>query len=264
MWVLLFLLLLTIVIITIRDKKPRDKTNNGYIIVDNVLLDDDIRYINKCWDNLEYKRIVKFLLRYNRINDMIKTQLGEDYVLINYSYLIQNSSIHTYHRDYTSSKNYNNLEYPSYTMILYLDDSNVGLNLIPGSHIDKSLIYMQNSSVKPNIRSGTIIVFDADILHAGTKTNADRRCIQFKIIHKQDIDKLVNLNNYHVLIDKPNNKADTLAFFETFVTRHFPFIMDMNNQNIKTSFLDSRTPFQKFVSGIVFSDQEFYKPIHIK
>ena len=65
-----------------------------------------------------------------------KKIFGDDYVLINYIYMIENSSIHTYHRDYTSSRNYNNLLHPSYTMILYLDKDENELNIIPGSHLD--------------------------------------------------------------------------------------------------------------------------------
>jgi hypothetical protein len=242
-----------------------NKRERGYIVIKDVLLKDDVNYINRCWDNLDYNTIIDFLLKNDNVNDMIKRYLGKDYVLINYSYLIENSSIHTYHRDYTSSKNYNNLQQPSYTMILYLDDSNTGLNLIPGSHLDKTtLMYIKNRSIKPKVDPGSIIIFDADILHSGTKTDKKRRCIQFKIIHKQDIDKLPYLQNYHVLINKPNRKDDTLASFETFCTRHFPFLMDISNENIKTSFVEDKTFMQKIVSSIVFSDKDFYKPIRIK
>ena len=241
------------------------KRDMGYMIINDVLLTGDVNYINRCWDNLDYNKIIDFLLKHDNINDMIKRYLGKDYILIDYSYLIENSSIHTYHRDYTSSRNYNNLKNPSYTMILYLDDSNTGLNLIPGSHLEKTrLMYIKNKSIKPSVNPGSIIIFDADILHSGTKTDKKRRCIQFKIIHKQDIAKLPNLHNYHVLINKPNKKDDTLASFETFCTRHFPFLMDASNENIKTSFVEERTGVQKIISSIIFSDKDFYKPIHIK
>jgi hypothetical protein len=241
------------------------KRERGYMIINDVLLKEDVNYINVCWDNLDYNKIIDFLLKNDNIHDMIKRYLGKDYILINYSYLIENSSIHTYHRDYTSSRNYNNLQNPSYTMILYLDDSNTGLNLIPGSHLEKTrLMYMKNKSIKPNVNPGTVIIFDADILHSGTKTDKKRRCIQFKIIHKQDIDKLPSLHDYYVLINKPNIKHDVLASFETFCTRHFPFLMDISNENIKTSFVEERTGVQKIISSIIFSDKDFYKPIRIK
>lgn len=47
-------------------------------------------------------------------NRNVERRLPEDCMLIDYSYIIEDSSIHTYHRDYTSSKNCNNLKYPSY------------------------------------------------------------------------------------------------------------------------------------------------------
>ena len=51
------------------------------------------------------------------------------------------------------------------------------------------------------------IIFDADILHSGAIINNNKRrhCIQFKIIHKDDIQKLPKLLKYHVLIDKKND-----------------------------------------------------------
>ncbi len=138
----------------------------GYFIMDNLLSNNQVDLVLSYWDNHDFVSIKQFFLNNESITSKIHEILPQEYVLIDYTYIIENSSIHTFHRDYTSSKNYNNLKYPSYTMILYLDNSDTGLNIIPGSHRDNSSIYIHNQAKKLHFAPGTAVIFDADILHA--------------------------------------------------------------------------------------------------
>jgi ectoine hydroxylase-related dioxygenase (phytanoyl-CoA dioxygenase family) len=220
----------------------------------------------KKWEQKNYSEIKNFFLNNSQINYKIKNILGKDYILIDYCYLIENSAIHTYHRDYTSSMKYNNLTFPSYTMILYLDNSDTGLNVIPGSHNDNVSIYLIDRSEKLNFDAGTAILFDADILHAGTASdgnNVERHCIQFKIIHKDDLNKMPWLDNFHVLINRPNNKSLIMKNIEANLTKHLPIFMDNTQDIIKSAFSEEKTSIQKFISSLVFSNEDFYKPIRI-
>lgn len=237
----------------------------GYFIMDNLLSKNEVDLVLSYWDKGDFVFIKQFFLNNQNITSKIHEILPEEYVLIDYTYVIENSSIHTFHRDYTSSKNYNNLKYSSYTMILYLDDSDTGLNIIPGSHKDNSCIYFYNRAKKLHFIPGTAVIFDADILHAGSIVDSEvkRRCIQFKIIHKDDMDKLLSLQNYHVLINRPNNKFILLKEIESILTRHFPIFMDIFQGHIKTSFSEDKTMIQNIVSKIIFSDTDFYKPKRI-
>lgn len=237
----------------------------GYFIMDNLLSKNEVDLVLSYWDKGDFVFIKQFFLNNQNITSKIHEILPEEYVLIDYTYVIENSSIHTFHRDYTSSKNYNNLKYSSYTMILYLDDSDTGLNIIPGSHKDNSCIYFYNRAKKLHFIPGTAVIFDADILHAGSIVDSEvkRRCIQFKIIHKDDMDKLLSLQNYHVLINRPNNKFILLKEIESMLTRHFPIFMDIFQGHIKTSFSEDKTMIQNIVSKIIFSDTDFYKPKRI-
>lgn len=237
----------------------------GYFIIDNLLSDNQVDLVLSYWDERDFVSIKQFFLNNQNIISKIHEVLPQEYVLIDYTYVIENSSIHTFHRDYTSSKNYNNLKYPSYTMILYLDNSDTGLNIIPGSHRDNNHIYFYNQAKKLHFTPGTAVIFDADILHAGSIVDNDvkRRCIQFKIIHKDDIHKLPSLQNYHVLINRPNNKSISLKEIESTLTRHFPIFMDIFQEHIKTSFSEDKTMIQNIVSKIIFSDTDFYKPKRI-
>lgn len=258
-----FILIISIICIIIQyTYKPKDI---GYTLIKNLINKEDTDIILDEWTKKNYSNIKDFFLNNKNISDKIKNILGEDYILIDYCYLIENSAIHTYHRDYTSSMNYNNLNHPSYTMILYLDDSDTGLNIIPGSHRDNISIYLVDRSEKLNFNSGTAILFDADILHAGTASegNISRHCIQFKILHKDDLDKMPWLDNFHVLINRSNNKSLMMKTIESNLTKHLPIFMDNTQDLIKSAFSEQKTPIQKFISSLVFSNEDFYKPIRI-
>jgi len=262
-YIILFVLFIVIILyLSVRQGIVLD---SGYFIMDDLISKNDVDLVLSYWDKRDFVSIKQFFLSNQNITYKIHEILPEEYILIDYTYVIENSSIHTFHRDYTSSKNYNNLKYPSYTMILYLDNSDTGLNIIPGSHVDNSCIYFWNRVKKLHFIPGTAVIFDADILHAGSIVDNDikRRCIQFKIIHKDDIDKLQSLQNNHVLINRPNNKSILLKEIESSLTSHFPIFMDLFQEHIKTSFSEDKTMIQNIVSKIIFSDTEFYKPERI-
>ena len=264
---LLGVILILIVICTIMQYNYIPK-ETGFTIIKSLINKEKIDMILKKWEQKKYSEIKDFFLtgeNSDKIREKIKNILGKDYILIDYCYLIENSAIHTYHRDYTSSMNYNNLNHPSYTMILYLDNSDTGLNLIPGSHNDNISIYLVDKSEKLNFDAGTAILFNADVLHAGTASdgNVSRHCIQFKIIHKDDLNKMPWLDNFHVLINRPNNKSLIMKTIESNLTKHLPIFMDNTQDLIKSAFSEDRTPIQKFISSLIFSNEDFYKPIRI-
>lgn len=258
MAIIFVFILMLIIFKYLKDKQVHE---DGYKIVKNLLNDEEMRKINLLWDNKNYKELKHFFMQ----NNKLKNILNNDYVLIDYSYFIENSAIHTYHRDYTSSQKYNNLDFPSYTLILYLNNSDIGLNLIPGSHVDENWFYIIDKSKKLKFNKGDAIIFNADILHAGSALSQDikRRCVQFKIIHKNDIYKMPWLLNFHVLINRPNKKINLFKKIEASSTRQFPIIMDLTNKIIKTSFNEDKSFLQKIFSKFLFSNEDFYKPINI-
>ena len=38
------------------------KRDTGYMVINNVLLACDVNYINGCWDNSDYNKIIDFLI----------------------------------------------------------------------------------------------------------------------------------------------------------------------------------------------------------
>jgi hypothetical protein len=138
-----------------------------------------------------------------KIFNSILKKLPNYYQFLDYEYKIVNSTVYTFHRDVTSSKNYQGLVYPSYTLIIYINNNNNKLlSICPNSHKQKLFI-----SPPINIygrTSGCGILFDADIVHAGAiNETSERTAFQYKICHKEDIYKLKHLNGQYIeKIDK--------------------------------------------------------------
>jgi hypothetical protein len=189
-----FLFILLIFVFTplyLIENRP-DSTDSTYF--DKLSIQQDgIRVFNLSQDNIQ-KQIVQ-----NKIIPEIERQvlelLPEDYVFLDYSYEISNSSLYTFHRDVTSSKTFQNLSYPSYTLIIYFSNGN-HLSISEGSNTT-CFITPTPTTIFGDI--GQSILFDSDMVHAAAlNTTTERYCKQYKICHKEDIDKLNHLNNQHI------------------------------------------------------------------
>lgn len=123
-------------------------------------------------------------------------KLPKDYMFLDYSYDIVNSSIYTFHRDVTSSQRFQKLKKPSYTLIIYLTPGK-HLAICPGTH---SRLHGVSEAVEIQGEKNQAILFNADCVHAAAAAETtERHAIQFKICHETDTDKLSHLNNQHVV-----------------------------------------------------------------
>lgn len=179
-------------------------------------------------DNVIQKQYV-----YNPIEPSIEKQtlsfLPKDYVFLNYSYEIKNSTLYTFHRDVTSSKTFQQLTYPSYTLIIYFYKGN-HLSICDNSHKAKYSI------PKPTIVSGNVgqaILFDADIVHASALSNTHtksmtytRYCKQYKIAHIHDIEKLSHLQGKHISKTDVPKKISTAKLFIRMLSHKYIFLFD--------------------------------------
>uniref|UniRef100_A0A6C0JH11 Phytanoyl-CoA dioxygenase n=1 Tax=viral metagenome TaxID=1070528 RepID=A0A6C0JH11_9ZZZZ len=122
--------------------------------------------------------------------DILK-QLPKDYVFIDYVYKINNVSLSTFHRDVTSSQNNYKTNYPVYTAILYKYNGDL-LSLCPASNRTYPFAWSHIYNITGN--SGTVFLFNCDLLHAGQINNCrEREVIQYKLCHKSDLIKLEHL-----------------------------------------------------------------------
>ena len=123
----------------------------------------------------------------------ILRKLPTGYVFLDYVYKIENSSLSTFHRDVTSSQYIYKTKYPVYTAILYKYSGEL-LSFCPGSHFTYPFVWSRITNMSGS--SGTVFLFNCDILHAGCDNDCilKRDVIQYKICHRDDVDKLKDLS----------------------------------------------------------------------
>jgi len=114
-----------------------------------------------------------------------------DYQFIDYIYKIRNGVLSKFHRDVTSSKHNYKTKHPVYTLILYKYQGEL-LSVVPGSHLDYPFAFGQIVNLYGD--KGTAFLFDSDILHSGGINECKfRDVVQYKLCHKDDLDKLTHL-----------------------------------------------------------------------
>lgn len=123
--------------------------------------------------------------------------LPPGYELLDYEYTIRGTSLTTWHRDVTSGRRYHGARYPTYTAIRY-DSPGPMLSVVPGSHQTWPFAWEEARTLVIE-KPGTIVLFDADLLHAGAPSAdavASRQAVasppprkqatQYKIVHHED------------------------------------------------------------------------------
>ena len=127
----------------------------------------------------------------------ILAKLPPGYMFIDYIYKIQNSALSTFHRDVTSSQYIYKTKYPVYTAILYKYSGEL-LSFCPGSN--KTYPFVGSRITNMYGKAGTVFLFDCDILHAGCDNNCivKREVLQYKICHKDDLERLHELSSVNV------------------------------------------------------------------
>jgi len=122
----------------------------------------------------------------------VLSMLPDDYVFVDYLYIIQGTALPTFHRDVTSGQRYCGTKYPTYTAIQYHFDGDF-LAVCPNSH--KHYPFVLSSPHTISGKKSTIVLFNADLLHAGMpNTVGDRRVAhQYKLVHKEDLQYMSHL-----------------------------------------------------------------------
>ena len=148
----------------------------------------------------KYQRTLKkdgYIVFHENILNNVLHELPKGYVFIDYKYQIKGCSLSTFHRDVTSSQYVFNTKYPVYTYITYNNDGSL-LSLCPASHMTTPFLFEHPVIITG--RSGTSILFNCDIIHAGAinEFGDQRHATQYKICHIDDLDKLQHLNGINI------------------------------------------------------------------
>ena len=233
--------------------------DTGYTILE-VFEESEVNYILGLVNSKKYLEAQKFIHNHSGFLTQMKTRLGEDYVFADYIYTIEKSSVSTCHRD-ESGKVFNpTLKHPSYTVLFYLEPMDACLDVIPKSHKERRMMYMTKSLESIPCKPGQAIIFDADLIHSGSiNKHNDNKRIQMKIVHKDDLETLDFLNNYHKVGDATKETSLQNTLFYRKLSCTLPGISDLTkNGNALPPMLNS------LYKKIVYGDEDNYKLKNVK
>ena len=235
---------------------------NGFVIIKDVFSSNEISYLkNECINN-NFKIVKKYLIDNPNLKNIIKKNLDENYIFQDYIFIIKKSMIHTCHRD-NNSIFYNETQtHRSYTMLIYLEDMEKCLGVIPNSHIDANShnINLTNNVINLLCNKGDVILFDANLIHVGALNEKDDNLrIQMKITHKDDINAISYYNNYNKVLNEDNNLPIYIRKAQKRLSCTFPFISAYTKEGIKQNSGGNESSLsQKVFSYLFHGNANFY------
>ena len=175
------------------------------------------------------------ILYNNPPQDVILSYLPKDYVFMDYKYVIKGCSLSTYHRDVTSSQYVCKTIHPVYTYIWYKNKGEL-LSLCPYSHKTTPLSFSRAKILTSVENTG--VLFNCDLLHAGVMNSFgyNRYAEQYKIVHKDDYQKLIKLNGINKI---KNGSCDINRTYE-YISRKISLLFPVFFNHILTPFLQEK------------------------
>ena len=239
-------------------KYPHTLDDNGFLVVKNVFSPEEIQYMK----TTEFKTVKGALMASQKLNDVIRTKVGKDYVLQDYIWIIKRASVHTCHRDNNGDMFNKDQKHPSYTMLIYLEDMEKCLGVIDKSHKKKGSMFddVQNLTCS----KGDAIIFNANLIHTGTfNKREDNLRIQMKITHKDDVETLGYYQDFNKVLDTPNTVPVFLRKIQNRLSCALPMVSDLTQKTNIDSARGSDNGanigfFQRLFSYTFYGNEKFY------
>lgn len=177
------------------------------------------------WKTNKYLDYLNPIQKREEIKEEFLSKLPDGYIFLDYYYYIKGCSLSTHHRDVTSGQHYFKTKYPTYTAIIYEYDGDF-LSITPNSHNEFPFIFSRSTNISGE--KNTCVLFNADMLHCGmiNKVGVNRKVIQFKIVHRDDLDKLLELNNIRVDKEGQCNLKKHSELGLRFISYHFAWFIN--------------------------------------
>ena len=242
LFLLFFIFILICAIITkqyVHKNQTYHLKKDGCCILKNVLHETENEKLRKLCVDGDYKAVKKYILENPSIQKRIHSILNKQYTFQDYIWIIQKSAVHTCHRDNNGDFFNKGQQYPSYTMLLYLEDMEKCLGVIPKSHKNQySYIVNFNNSVEHLLcKKGDIILFNANLIHVGALNKRhDNIRVQMKLTHKEDISVLSYYQNFNKVLNKDNTMPESVLSFQKNISCMFPYLSNLTQgENIKSA-----------------------------
>ena len=241
-------------------------TTDGMQVYKSVLTSSEIELLKTLCKSKQYPHLKDKILQHWYLQKLIRENAGSQYKFQDYIWIIEKSAVHTCHRDNNGDFFNPEQKHPSYTLLIYLEDMDKSLGIIPKSHLVKGSygINLNNNLVHLPCKKGDVILFNANLIHVGAMNKKDDHLrIQMKVSHSEDIGALQYYENFNKILNKENLLPVHLRIAQKNLSCMFPFVSDLTQgENIRTSRgSDNGTyvgPFQKMFSSLFYGNPDFY------
>lgn len=244
-----------------RDRSPTLE-NTGYICWKNVFSPDEVKTLRKHCESDDFAILKTNLSSNGKLKNLITSELSNDYVLQDYIFIIKRSMVHTCHRDYNGDFFNPGQKHPSYTMIIYLEDMDKCLSVLPVSHKNENSYFFNFTKPLTDIRCepGDVILFNANLIHVGSFNSKDDNVrVQMKVSHKEDISTLSYYENYNKVLNQENTLPAFVRRAQQSLSCTFPGIANLTQtENIRSSRYNDIGWVQRIFSYLFYGKGDFY------
>ena len=249
--------------------KKYDLKEDGFVLIKSIISQGEVDYIKKQCNENDHYSAKQYIINNSKIKNKLINSIGNpNYIFQDYILIIKKSSVHTCHRDYNGDFFNDGQQNKSYTIILYLEDIEKGLGVIPSSH--KSVNYyninLNNAVINIPCKRGDILLFDSNLIHVGgLNDKPDNLRIQMKLTHKDDIEYISYYENYNKVLNKDNNIPFILKKIQKNASCMFPGISNLTqSESIKSINKNENKNtnlglFEKLYSYIFYGNANFYE-----
>jgi len=238
-FILLYIVFYCLFFTDVVEKRQYDLEKDGVCLFPKVLSSKQIEHLSQACVEGNYKEAKEHLLQDKRLIGLLKQTLGEAYQFQDYIWIIQKSSVHTCHRDNNGDFFNKGQLYPSYTLLLYLEDMEKCLGVIPTSHKDVNSFNVNPTNKVETLlcKKGDVILFNANLIHVGTiQSKDDHLRIQMKVTHRKDIPTLSYYQDFNKVLKKDNTIPKELLQFQKNVSCMFPYVSNLTqSDNIQSA-----------------------------
>jgi hypothetical protein len=239
---------------------------DGFCVCKGALSKEQVEKYRELCEHGDYRSVKEQIIKEPSLQQIKYFYAGPDYQFQDYIWIIQRSSVHTCHRDNNGDFFNKEQKYPSYTMLVYLEEMDKCLGVVPKSHTNLYANAMnlrdpiENLACKP----GDAILFNANLIHVGAINDKDDNIrIQLKITHKDDISAISYYEDFNKLLNQPNELPLAIRKMQKRASCLFPMVSDFTQgENIRTARgsdngVNIGIPQQAF-SYLFYGNKDFY------